>query len=128
MDKYLLYADDDADDRMLLVDAIGSIAPHYEVKTVPDGYATLKYLKDQTPPYPCLLIVDLNMPGINGKEIIRRLKQDLNYTMFPIVAFTTSANPSDKEECARFGVDLITKPLDMDALEHAAAKLLEYCQ
>lgn len=125
---FLLYADDDADDRMLLVDTFGNIAPGMAVKTVPDGYATLEFLQKQTPPLPRLLILDLNMPGMNGKEVIERLKRNEHYRTLPIVVFTTSANPSDKEECARFGVDLITKPLDLKELEITASRLLQYCQ
>lgn len=125
--NFLLYADDDADDRMLLVETFYSIAPEVEVKTVSDGYATLEFLQTQTPPLPRLLILDLNMPGMNGKEVIEHLRADEFLNKIPIVVFTTSASASDREACARYGVDLITKPLDLRDLELAASRLLKYC-
>lgn len=126
--NFLLYADDDADDRLLLTETFSHIAPGIDVITVPSGYATLEFLQNQTPPLPCLLILDLNMPGMNGKEVIEQLKKDEHYQKLPIVVFTTSANPSDREECARYGVDLITKPLDLKDLEQTVFQMLQYCK
>lgn len=126
--NFLLYADDDADDRMLLAETFFSIAPEINVKTLPNGYATIEFLQKQTPPLPCLVILDLNMPGMNGKEVIQHLKKDDHFKKLPIVVFTTSTNPADREECARFGVDLINKPLNLKDLEHTAFHLLQYCR
>lgn len=123
----VLYVDDDADDRMLLTDVFQQTAPGYRIDTAIDGFAALDYLRNK-PELPGLVIMDLNMPGLNGKEVIRELKNDPRLQHVPIVAFTTSANPSDRMECARFGVDMVTKPITFDDLTRTVNILLGYCK
>ena len=125
--RLVLYADDDADDRMLLVEHITKVAPQYTVETVDDGFAALDYLNKRVEILPCLLILDLNMPGMNGKEVMQKLKADTRFQKLQIVIFTTSASPSDAKDCAKYGVDMVTKPLDLDDLKVAADRLLSYC-
>lgn len=124
----VLYADDDADDRLLLSDTLQSVAPDFSVETLENGFEAINYLQHRTPPMPCLLILDLNMPGISGKEVMYKLKSDERFQKLPIVVFTTSSNPADREECRKFGVDMLTKPLDLNEYEIAANRLLTYCQ
>jgi CheY-like chemotaxis protein len=124
--RLVLYADDDADDRMLLSDTFQQVAPDYILETVPDGTAAMDYLKSNTR-QPCLLILDLNMPGMNGWEVMKKLKTDQNFQSLPIVVFTTSSNPADKQECARYGIEMITKPINTVDFEQTANRLLSYC-
>ncbi|MEO6070162.1 MAG: response regulator [Chitinophagaceae bacterium] len=123
----ILYADDDPDDLMLLQDTLQAVAPNIVVETVSNGREAIDYLTTQTPPMPCLVILDLNMPGMNGKEVMECLKKGQEFCNIPMVVFTTSSNPTDRDACARFGVDMITKPIDLYGFEKAASKLLSYC-
>ena len=127
-ERVVLYADDDADDRMLLSQTFQIVAPDVVLEEVPDGHHVLAFLAARKQELPCLVILDLNMPGLNGKEVLRRLKSDDDFQSLPIVVFTTSANPADKDECARLGVDMVTKPIDLDDFERTASYLLTYCQ
>ena len=127
-ERIVLYADDDADDRMLLSQTFQIVAPDVVLEEVPDGSQVLNFLKARKQELPCLVILDLNMPGMNGKEVMRLLKSDDDYQSLSIVVFTTSANPADRDECARYGVDMITKPIDLNDFERTANHLLTYCQ
>lgn len=127
-ERIVLYADDDADDRMLLSSTFQSVAPEVMLETVSDGYKALDFLANRKQQLPCLLILDLNMPGISGKEVMQRVKASSDFKSLPIVVFTTSANPADKADCARYGVDMITKPINLNELNLTANKLLSYCR
>ncbi len=126
-ERVILYADDDADDRMLLSSTFQTVAPNVKFEMVPDGFKALDFLEQRKEKLPCLVILDLNMPGMSGKEVLQRLKATTEFNAMPIVVFTTSANPADKAECARYGVDMITKPVDIDELTRTAHELLSYC-
>ena len=127
-DHVILYVDDDADDRMLLTDAISVTFPKYETIGASDGVEALQYLdKHRQSQLPCLVILDLNMPGMNGKEVLREVKKNEELNKIPVVIFTTSSNPSDKKEFADMGVDMITKPATFSELTALIKKLLSYC-
>ena len=123
----VVYADDDADDRLLLADAFQQVSTDHSVELLTDGFAVLDFLQQKTPPMPCLLILDLNMPGLSGKEVMEKLKTDPRYHKLPMVVFTTSSSPTDREACSMFGVDMITKPSDLREFEQTALRLLNYC-
>ena len=123
----VLYVDDDDEDRLLLADAIDMVAPDYEMKMASDGPEALKYLDNHRHELPCLLILDLNMPGLNGKEIIEIVRNEKGLTQLAIVAFTTSSNPQDRLECQKYGVDMITKPITFTELKETVKLLLSYC-
>jgi CheY-like chemotaxis protein len=125
--RVVLYADDDQDDHMLLEDSFRTVAPEVELKSVADGHKALDYLKACKEALPCLLILDVNMPGLSGKEVLKRIKIERQYDSLPIVMFTTSANPGDRDELARYGVDMITKPTNLAEFEQTVQQLLAYC-
>ena len=128
MDCVVLYADDDADDRMLLSTTFHALAPDIKFETVPNGIKALDFLAESKERLPCLLILDLNMPGMSGKEVLHHVKSSTEFQLLPIVVFTTSASPADKSECAYYGVDMITKPTDVNELNYTASILLTYCR
>ena len=123
----VLYVDDDEEDRLLLADALSIVAPGHVIETLPDGVAGLEYLQGRRNNLPCLVVVDLNMPGMNGKEMIKQLRADPALQHLAIVAFTTSSNPADRLECAQYGVDMITKPITFNELKETVKLLLTYC-
>ncbi len=125
--KVVLYADDDADDRLLLADAFEKVIEDHSLELLSDGVAVMDFLRDKTPPMPCLLILDLNMPGLSGTEVMEKLKGDERYNNLPIVAFTTSSSEADRAACSAYGVEMITKPGDLREFEATAVKLLSFC-
>lgn len=74
-----------------------------------------------------LIILDLNLPGIDGREVLHRIKQDAKLKTIPVVVFTTSNNPKDIEECYQYGVNsYIIKPIDFTQLKQDIQILINY--
>ena len=90
-------------------------------------YRTDRYTDPESAPRPGLILLDLNLPGNDGREVLRRIKQDDNLKSVPVVIFTTSNNPKDIEACYRQGVNsYIIKPMDFKLLKRSIQTLLEY--
>ncbi len=125
----ILLVDDDPDDRMLLKEAILEVDGRFLFEEAPDGRHGLNYLRAIPCPdeYPCLVVLDINMPILDGREMLAILKSDPKLKFIPVVVFSTSSNPSDIRYCKQFNVDLVTKPFDIAMLEKAAGKLVTYC-
>lgn len=109
----LLIADDDAVTRMMLEKVL--IRWGYEVTTAGDGNETWQLLAQ--PHHPHLLLLDWVMPGIDGLEIIRRLRNSRNSHLYYIIILTSRENPGDVTTALDTGADdFIAKPYDMDEL------------
>ena len=77
--------------------------------------AVLDYLQQakQTGIFPCLIVLDLNMPKLNGKETLARLKQDPTFKHIPTVVFTTFSSLPNKQFCASYAPKCLPSPLPM---------------
>ena len=125
----VLYADDDPDDLQLVEDAFAQYANNVEVVAVTDGAEALAFL-DQLPPLaplPCLIILDVNMPRINGKETLLRIKATERFKDIPVILFTTSSLPHDRAFAQKHEAGFITKPLEMRQMEMIADQFIEHC-
>ncbi|MEH2027599.1 response regulator [Nostoc sp.] len=90
-------------------------------------YRTGNFVERETAPRPGLIMLDLNLPGTDGREVLRRIKQDDSLNMIPVVVFTTSNNPKDIEVCYRYGVNsYIVKPINFAQLKRDIQMLVEY--
>ena len=127
--KKILWADDDMDDLMLMRHVLEDIGQDYHIKEVSNGKEALDYLEEGKREHdlPCLIILDMNMPILNGKETLGLIKKDEALKDIPLVFFTTSNSELDKMYCKRFGVEMITKPPHYSNLKEAVKRLLDYC-
>ena len=90
-------------------------------------YRTGRYADPQSAPRPGLILLDLNLPGTDGREVLRKIKQDETLKLIPVVVFTTSNNPKDIEACYRQGVNsYIVKPMNFNRLKHSIEILIDY--
>jgi CheY-like chemotaxis protein len=90
-------------------------------------YRTDSYSDHQLVPRPGLIILDLNLPGTDGREVLRQIKQDDNLKTIPVVVFTTSNNPKDIEDCYKYGVNsYIVKPINFAQLKRDIQMLVDY--
>ncbi len=90
-------------------------------------YRTAPYTDHKTAPRPGLILLDLNLPGTDGREVLSKIKQDENLKKIPVVVFTTSNNPKDIEACYQQGVNsYIIKPMDFKLLKRSIQTLLIY--
>jgi CheY-like chemotaxis protein len=107
----ILYADDDIDDRTWVGEACKTINKALQVHFVETGRQVLDYLNKKLGPLPGLIVLDLNMPEIDGRQTLQLLKANESYQHIPVVIVTTSINKIDQEVCKRLGAALfLTKP------------------
>ena len=126
----ILYAEDDEDDVMLLQNAFKKYNGDVELRVVGDGAEALQYLRniEQEQDLPCLIILDINMPGMDGRQALTYLKTNDRFKHLPVIIFTTSSSPLDKQFAAKWGVDLITKPITTRDLSFIAERFVEHCK
>ena len=114
MKKKILVIDDDATIRFLLHKILEK---KYDVELKGDGYDALDWLNAGN--LPDLIMVDMEMPNINGKALIRRIKFTPQYRFVPIVVVSATENKTIKNNFIKLGAaDYIVKPfMDIDFLE-----------
>ena len=129
--KTILYVDDDEDDRQLLFDAIKKADPQLNLILKEDGLKAINYLdKVLHPPdtLPCLIILDLNMPYLDGRSTFQKIRTNPLFQKIPVVIFTSSQNPNDKNFFQNAGIELISKPHDFSCMHGIARRMLQYCE
>jgi CheY-like chemotaxis protein len=76
---------------------------------------------------PSVILLDLNLPGLDGRDVLERLKQDGSLKEIPIVVFTTSSNPKDVEFCYQKGANgYLVKPMEAEDLQKAVQAFVDY--
>jgi CheY-like chemotaxis protein len=76
---------------------------------------------------PSVILLDLNLPGTDGRDVLEQLKQDESLREIPIVVFTTSSNPKDIEFCYQKGANgYLIKPMDARELQRTVQAFVDY--
>ena len=98
--QFILCVDDDSDDLYLLQEAIREVDPGMEIVQFNNGIDALKYLKEAKAEHdlPCVAVLDINMPIMDGKETLNRIKSDPMLSHVHVVVLTTSSSKNDKGE------------------------------
>lgn len=120
----ILMAEDDADDRLLVKDALEESRVLNELRFVEDGEELLEYLRQEgrysdpeSSPRPGLVLLDLNMPRKDGREALQEIKADPNLRRIPVVVMTTSKAEEDIFRSYDSGASsYITKPVTFERL------------
>jgi len=116
-------ADDDEDDRFLLRSAFTRNSPQCRLAFAHDGLALLKALA-QSESTPELIILDLNMPRLNGFEALEQLREHPIYRHTPIVILTTSDEEQDRQRAQVLKAsEFITKPINGKLLDQLVIRL-----
>jgi CheY-like chemotaxis protein len=125
----VFYADDDTDDLELIKDAFARFTNNVEVVTAKDGVQALSYLKSLNllTPTPCLIILDINMPVLNGRDVLKRIKELSHLSSVPVVLFSTSSSTLDQEFARKYDAGFVTKPLDMSQMEAITELFIDHC-
>lgn len=121
--RTILCIDDDDDDRELINGVIKEVDSSYDVLTASSGEEALRLL-EKVEKLPNLILLDINMPGMGGKETLRKIKESNKLSSVPVVVFTTSTNPSDVAFFSNFGVSVHTKPDRFQTMIKTVGKFL----
>lgn len=130
----ILLAEDDPGDQELTRRALQEDVVRSDLQIVGDGEELLDYLfrrgeyeDPQSSPRPDLILLDLNMPKISGREALETLKQDADLSRIPVVVLTTSEQEADILRSYDLGCSsYITKPVDIDQFIIAVRNLGRY--
>ncbi len=129
----IVLADDDPDDRLLASEAMEESRLAHPLVTVEDGRQLLDYLQcqgawaDREPENPGLILLDLNMPRMDGRQALAEIKADPNLRRIPVVVLTTSRAEEDILRTYELGVNsFITKPVTFEGLVTVMQELGRY--
>lgn len=123
----ILIVDDDADDRDIIRDAFNANNDKADYVSLENGDALLQYLQEKEGNgLPALIMLDLNMPGKDGREALREIKSNTTFRKIPIIVFTTSSSDRDKQISYEYGANcFVTKPDTFDKLVEVTAAILK---
>ncbi|MEO0620539.1 MAG: response regulator, partial [Pseudomonadota bacterium] len=127
----ILIAEDDPDDRMFMRDAFDESDFEHEIAFVENGEELLSYLKGEgeyaSAPRPGLILLDLNMPKMDGRTALLHIKANPSLRRIPVIVLTTSRAEEDIEQTYDLGVSsYISKPSSADGLKEVIATLNGY--
>jgi len=106
----VLIVDDDEDDRWLINQAFAKVCPQLQRVFANNGEEAVDYI--QASPMPLFVLTDLNMPRLNGLELVMRLRHHPYFQTIPIVICTTSTSELDRQRCYLAGVNAyVHKPV-----------------
>ena len=125
----ILYAEDDLDDLFMIRQAFEQFDSNTQLLHANNGFEALEQLNKAKAEknLPCLIILDINMPGMNGREALIRIRQSEIFKEVPVVLFTTSSSELDKAFAKKWGAEFITKPLVYSELEELAKRFASLC-
>ncbi len=103
----------------------------YRCTTGDDALDFLRQTGDYTDtanaPRPGMILLDLNLPGTDGREVLEEIKQDAILKVIPVVVFTTSDNPRDVAGCYQCGANgYVVKPIDLKKLTKTVQVIVDY--
>ncbi|MEU1536364.1 response regulator [Streptomyces fagopyri] len=119
----VLLVEDDAADAMLIEEALSERGARNLIQ-VTDGVAALEYLRAPDSARPDLIVLDLNMPRMNGRDLLRVLKADEDLQTIPVVVLTTSSAPDDVADAYNSHANAyVTKPVNLAEFEQAVQSI-----
>ena len=123
----ILYAEDDYDDFESLKEALDQLSDQQLLLHAKNGEEAVLFIEHATI-LPCLIVLDLNMPVMDGKEVLKWLKQRDDYKNIPVMIFTTSSREDDVKLCQKHGCTFFRKPTLYRDLLHVAQAMMQLCE
>ena len=125
--KKILLADDDVDDRWFFVDFLKHRTDLEILSSMTNGRELIEYLDgiSDDSNFPNLIILDQNMPKLNGKETLSILKNNVRYNKIDIIIYSTYTDQQLVEECMSLGAALVlAKPVSSEGYNHMISDIL----
>lgn len=127
---YIIVADDDEDDRYFIKTAFESFTSQVKLHFAENGVALLQWLEQlhsSNEPFPSLILLDLNMPVMDGKNALGIIKKHPAFKSIPVIIFSTTANKADIANSYDAGANtFITKPSTYQSLEEMMKGIYAY--
>ncbi|MFW6352116.1 MAG: response regulator [Bacteroidota bacterium] len=126
----VIISEDDPGHAELIREALEDSGIQNEILHFPDGQVTWEYLQEQSNKDPennkhaLLVLLDINMPRMNGVEVLRNIKEHAKLKSVPVIMLTTTDDPREIEQCYELGCNVyITKPVDYDRFSDTLKRL-----
>ncbi len=129
-DKHtIFYAEDDPDDLLIVKQAFETYDNGTRLVHAMNGFEALETLQTLQAhnTLPCLILLDINMPGMDGRETLVRIKQQESLRHIPAIMFSTSSSHLDKEFAAKWDARFFTKPLVYADMEKMVETFMAIC-
>jgi CheY-like chemotaxis protein len=131
MNKFNVYiTDDDADDYFFLSQALEKLGNHFLLKHMTSGMELLEslfYLKRKKRCLPDLVVLDFNMPCMNGLEVLKLLRETEAFSAIPVIIYSTMDDPDRRDELYLNGANgFITKSASLNEIANFAKKILGF--
>jgi CheY-like chemotaxis protein len=123
----ILYAEDDFDDFESIKEALQQITDQQLLLHAKNGAEAVSYI-EKARILPSLVVLDLNMPVMDGKEVLQWLKAREEFKSIPVMIFTTSSRDEDVKLCQKHGCTFFRKPTLYRDLLHVAQAMINLCE
>jgi len=123
----ILYAEDDFDDFESVKEALNQVNYQQLLIHAKNGQEAISFIENATV-LPSLIVLDLNMPIMDGKEVLQWLKERKEYKDIPVMVFTTSSREDDIKLCKKHNCTFFRKPTLYRDLLHVAQIMLKLCE
>ncbi len=106
-DTYILFVDDDEEDHLIMFEYFKELGRERQLKFIRNGLAAIHFLEaiPDGDALPRLIVMDLNMPMLNGKETLHQLKNNKRFLSIPVVIFSTAQVEYERRRCLNLGAE-----------------------
>jgi CheY-like chemotaxis protein len=126
MPKDILYVEDNKD-AVTFFNGIVNKLGDYRFRTSEDGASALKMLEEEKEFNPEMILLDINLPGMSGFEILHRLRANTAYKHVPVIMFTSSDNHDDIEKSYEYGANAyLIKPHNLHSLREVLSDTFNF--
>ena len=126
---FIFLAEDDIDDQELLIEALNHFDRSVSVQSATNGKKAIIFLESlPETSLPCLIVLDYNLPELNGAQILELLAQQKRYQDIPKVVWSTSNSELFKNDCLNLGTKAyFIKPRDLLGINNLAKTMMDIC-
>lgn len=123
--KSILLVDDDQDYKFFFFKALEKVDPLVNVTTASDGIEALSKLRESNPD---IIVLDFNMPRMNGLAFLKQVKNDVRYKHIPVIIYSTFLSMFDADEIKNLGaVHVYNKPVGFDETVDMVSQIIHLC-
>lgn len=117
IEPHILFVDDDEEDHLIMLQYFREQHKDQHIRFIKNGRDAIRFLEGvpQESPLPCLIVLDLNMPIMNGTQTLLEMKRNRRFKEIPVIILSTSENENEKRKCLSLGArEYLVKPTTYD--------------